>query len=135
VAASERTIVVPFRCDAPALRRSMQMQIEPLGDGGLRFVTRVLEAVERPHQAIIDINALHNHEHLLWMCSWCKRLEARGRWIEIEEAAREFGILESNDVPEVTHGLCPSCERTILAELEAAGAAPEASGSASRVDH
>lgn len=132
ISASGRGVVVPFRCDAPALIRSMQMAIEPLPDAGLRFVTSVIEAAERPRAAVIDVNAPRSHDRLLWMCSWCKRLQLEGRWLELDEAAREFGLFESGDLPEVTHGLCPSCERAVVAELEKLQ--PEESPSASGVD-
>ncbi|MGE5814369.1 MAG: hypothetical protein ACM36C_07775 [Acidobacteriota bacterium] len=118
VASTGRPVHLPFRCDGPGLIRMMDMFVEPAPDGGLRLVSTVVQTTARPHASIIDVNAPRNHDRMLWMCSWCKRLQAQDRWINVDEAAREFGLLEGNDVPEITHGLCPTCEREIVAELE-----------------
>jgi hypothetical protein len=118
VGTGDRPFVISFRCDAPTRRRLMQMLIEPHPAGGLRFVTTVVQGIERPRARIIETHAQQSHGRLLVMCSWCKRLQAHERWLEVEDAAEEFGLFEADELPDITHGLCPSCEQSIMAELE-----------------
>lgn len=48
------------------------------------------------------------------------------------DAASEFGLFEASELPMITHGLCPGCEREIVAELERS--TPPDARSAARVD-
>lgn len=122
VASSGRSVRLPYRCDAPGLVRRMEVLIEPLAEGGLRLVSTVLDTEEQPYLAILDPALSRDRDNMLWICSWCKRLQVEDRWIEVEQAAREFGLFEATEIPMITHGLCPGCERQIVAELERLGA-------------
>ena len=132
VAASGHSVRLPYRCDAPGLIRRMELLIECAPAGALRFVSTVLETTDRPAGTVLAATVGRDHERMLWICSWCKRLEAQERWVEVHEAACEFGLFERDEVPDITHGLCPECERKILAELERA--TPGGTVSAAGVD-
>lgn len=106
-------IEIPFRCDAPAIRRALEMRIEPEGAGGLLFTTRSFDERDGPHVPLLEARAPRNASQLLCMCSWCKRVEQAGEWLEIEEAVRRLRLLEQAELPDVTHGLCPACERIV----------------------
>jgi hypothetical protein len=133
VASSGRSVRLPYRCDAPGLVRRMEVLIEPLAEGGLRLVSTVLDTEEQPYARVLDgAVTTHDRDNMLWICSWCKRLRVEDRWIEVEQAAREFGLFEASEIPMITHGLCPGCEHEIVAELERATSPGERS--AARVD-
>lgn len=53
---------------------------------------------------------------MLSICSWCKRLDVHG-WCEIDEAIDRGVALFSEPIRPITHGLCPSCESTVLGEM------------------
>lgn len=84
---------LPFRCDSPALRRYMDMDILPLDDGGIEYRCRTLRMEPR---ASIPLTAPGRDASgpLLRMCSGCTRVElGDNRWVEIEEAVAPRGLL------------------------------------------
>jgi hypothetical protein len=51
---------------------------------------------------------LYRLEGFLRLCSWCRRLEADGRWVPVEEfVAHRLDTTTS-------HGICPDCETQML---------------------
>lgn len=107
-------IRVPFRCDAPSLRRWMRLTIVPHPDGSLELVGTVLREEPRAHVALLD-DGVPRTDELITACSWCRRLHRPpDRWIEVEEAVRELGLFEQTELPGITHGICPDC----LAEID-----------------
>lgn len=50
---------------------------------------------------------------MLSVCAWCRRIQdAEGEWIDLER------YLATQTERSLTHGICPACERTALAELQ-----------------
>lgn len=100
---------VPFRCDAPALRRYMELELAPLDDGGVRFTAAVLRLEARAPVPLLDA-ALQRGGGLLRMCSWCKRVElGDGTWVEVEEAVMRLALFDHAAPPHITHGMCGDC--------------------------
>jgi hypothetical protein len=100
---------LPFRCDSPLLRRFMEMDILPLGDGKVEYRCRTVKTEPRKmvplHYAKSD-----NGEPLLRMCSWCKKVDTgNGNWDEIENAISLLGIFSQEKVPTITHTICDAC--------------------------
>jgi hypothetical protein len=112
-----QVIVVPFRCDAPEMRRSMQMRVEPGEDAGLCFTSKTMRQRRRARVPLLDALAPRSSARLLSMCSWCKRLHCDGEWLEVEEAVRRSGLLQEGALPDISHGLCPTCERDMVAQF------------------
>ena len=101
---------IPFRCDAPALRRWMELTMTVRAGGGIDFVSRQLRAEPRIAPLAFDRAPLP-HAPMLRMCSWCKNVELpRGRWDTLEQAVRELGLFGERAVPDITHGICPPCQ-------------------------
>jgi hypothetical protein len=104
--------MVPFRCDGPTVRRHMQMSILPRPENSLEYRSLLL-AEERRGQLDLFSPDIQRGEHLVVMCSWCKRI--RGLiWMEAEEAIREMGLFKSSPAPRLSHGICPQCTRQFL---------------------
>lgn len=102
----------PFRCDSPALRRFMELEISALAEEGLRCTTRLVRTEQRPPVPLLDPNAPRSGE-LLAMCAWCKRVRAsRELWLEVEQATSELRLLETAP-PAITHTICPDCAARI----------------------
>src|SRR5262245_41935895 len=97
----------PFRCDAPASRRLLEMAVTAEGDGGVRFETRTLEEASRPPEALWERGAERSGD-LLRVCGWCKRVDAGG-WAEVEEAVARLRLFERDRLPALTHGICETC--------------------------
>ncbi|MFN2317744.1 MAG: PAS domain-containing protein [Gemmatimonadales bacterium] len=108
-----------LRCDGPACRRRLEMTVTPAGDGGAEFRSRTLSIEDRQAQPLAGESATEGDE-LLRVCGWCKRVDADGQWLEVEEAMEALQLLERPVLPRITHGMCPACHDRMLATLDAA---------------
>jgi hypothetical protein len=109
VANQRRTIVIPFRCDGPPVRRWLELQMSPRAGGGIDFATRQLRAERRPVPLPFDRPSMRG-DVMMKMCSWCKNVQMEsGHWARVEDAVRTFQIFSEADVPLITHGICPDC--------------------------
>jgi FixJ family two-component response regulator len=98
----------PFRCDSPTARRHLEMRLTPGPDDTVQFESVVLASELRVQQPLWD-RYVARREDLLRACSWCKRVDCAGEWLEVEEAIDRLGIFERQDMPSLTHGICADC--------------------------
>jgi hypothetical protein len=115
---SGRTVVFPFRCDSPALRRFLEFRIELRVPSGLRIETTLLRTEARLPVALLEQRPPRGGD-LLRMCGWCKSVHAEGRWCEVEDALEAMRLFERDLLPDVTHGICPSCRERMQELLDA----------------
>lgn len=117
---NDTAIILPLRCDSPDRRRYMRLVIAPLHRGSARF-DAILEREEaRPRVALLDPAARRSGDVLV-ICSWCKRVRtAPDEWLEVEDAVVRMNLFEAAAVPQLSHGICPECERIVndIAEEE-----------------
>jgi hypothetical protein len=106
-----------FRCDAPDRRRLLAMEITGDKAGGIQF--SVSSVLEDPRVSLSLLDPAHPRaEHLLTMCSWCKRARLPPeRWVEIEQAVEELNLFDDSPLPGVTHGICPACHEAMVGAL------------------
>lgn len=102
-------IQVPFRCDAPGLRRYLRLAITPGSAGEITFRSTTTRLVKRDPQALLSSE--YADGEAIRCCSWCKRFDVGG-WVEVEEAVERLGLLEQ-DVGPVTHAMCAECESSV----------------------
>ncbi len=112
---SGRAVTFPFRCDSPALRRFMEMQMLPLADNGIEFRSRIVKSEARPWMGLLAPAVLRSQE-LIHCCGWCKRVSIP-EWVEIEEALQRTKWFEASRLPDISHGICPPCEALMMAEI------------------
>lgn len=122
-----RPLTVSFRCDAPDLRRYMQMSLLPLPDGGLEWASRLLRQEPRPPVLLPEVDPVLATE-LVVMCSWCKKVRVpdwpglatlqAGDWVEVEAVMSFFSEAHAGFYPELSHGACPACYQRIMAQAE-----------------
>jgi hypothetical protein len=99
----------PFRCDSPALRRFMEMEITLLGDL-IEFRCRLDRAESRDPVAPRQVDNEFRLEELVRMCSWCKRIQhPSSRWLDIDDAVTDLSLLATDEPPAITHGICGAC--------------------------
>lgn len=110
-------ITIRFRCDAPATERSMEMKISALPAGHIEFRNRMLKAKERPPVAILD-SSLPRTRTPLTLCSWCKSAHTAFGWLPLEDTINIMGYLDTEKMPLLTHGICPSCEADLLKTIK-----------------
>ncbi len=108
-----------FRCDAPASRRLFSMSISSLAPGTLTLETDVVLIEKREEPMPLLERAGPRGEQHLRMCSWCKRVaDEKGGWVEVEQAVRDRNLFHEERLPELTHGICPTCLETMLSKLD-----------------
>jgi hypothetical protein len=107
--------VVPFRCDGPGVRRFMELSIQSGSSGELCFEGRLLREEERMPVDLFDPDAMRSDRRVS-VCSWCKRVDAAGEWVEVELAVGRLGLFDSPVMPQLLHGMCPDCVERVLAE-------------------
>ena len=115
---SGKKVLFDFRCDAPDLRRFMQMYISPTENGGVQFETLV-QKIE-PRKALMPFDPLNpSTDRIVVSCSWCNKIRVdETQWEEIEIAADLLRLFERPDVPHISHGMCPECFESVLQNLE-----------------
>lgn len=113
-----RPVVFQFRCDTPDVRRLMRMRISPESEGGVCFESATIAVQERPAVALIADPLTGREGAPVTMCSWCKRVEVLGEWLEVELALDRLPTGGRPSLPPVTHGVCPRCLHELVALAE-----------------
>ena len=120
VRTSGKAITLPYRCDSPALKRYMEMEIVQVGGGGIEFRIRAIRIETREPVALIDIDAARSADFLT-ICSWCTRARTQRGWVELDEAVRELGLFSMDALPQITHGMCADCAKLIISKVKGSG--------------
>ncbi len=108
------TLRLSFRCDAPEVRRDMVLQLSSAGSGAVQCHTFLLD--EQPHSSIALLDAASPRgTDFVVMCSWCKRIRHQGQWLDVEEGVQELQLFSRPVLPEISHGVCPSCTAAFYA--------------------
>lgn len=109
-------VELPFRCDAPAVRREMDIRIVARPGGRVVLFSARLRAEQERDlpQRLLD-PATPRSDEMLEMCGWCDRFEVDGEWVEVEEAARQLELFNRPRLPALSHGICPDCNAMLLA--------------------
>ena len=111
---SNAPVAIPFRCDSPAARRFMRLEIQPGRDRQLQIVVRVDREEVRDPVALLELSQPRTGEWLT-MCSWCRRIMVGEQWKEVEEAISDLGLFAGDPLPTISHGVCPGCYDGVMA--------------------
>ena len=111
-----RQVELPFRCDGPDARREMDIRISANASGRLvLFSAKLREEETREEPArLLDVNAPRAAD-TVEMCGWCDRFLVDDEWVEVEVAAKRLDLFARDDLPAITHGICPDCSELLLA--------------------
>lgn len=116
------------RCDAPDVVRETEMTIEPVAEAGTvtgaLFHSLIRSATARSVIPFL-VPSIHDESlPIVAVCSYCALVREgeageESAWVPAELYAAEGGDLQVR----VSHGICESCERQVLAEVEGLDAA------------
>lgn len=111
-------ISLTYRCDAPDRRRWWNMTICGVANDRMKFESRLLREEPRPTVTLLEPGHRRS-EWFVQICSWCQLVatESEG-WVPVEGAVRIMGLLEGEEFPQLSHGICPDCAKVMLAELD-----------------
>ena len=109
---------IPFRCDSPGERRFLTLLLSPLPGGRIELLSTVIRRESRPPVKVFD-RGTERSDEFVRVCSMCKKIATSGNeWVEIEEGIRRLRLFERDEMPGLTHGLCPDCFRVSMAGLK-----------------
>jgi hypothetical protein len=120
-----RPVRFRFRCDSPARRRLLEMDVRAGDGGGVEFRVRTVSEEDRPYQPLFDPHAGRSDERLR-VCGWCKKVHVGDAWAEVEDAVARLHLFERAAMPEVTHGICEECFRAMTDTLAESDEGPPA---------
>lgn len=117
VASERRQVSFPIRCDGPAIRRYLTVTISPRAGAGFRVSTALVRAETRPPVQLLASSLPRRRDQLV-VCGWCKKAKVGEQWAELEHAVELLGVFEDRVPPEITHGICTTCQRFMFTLLE-----------------
>ena len=100
--------VIPFRCDSPSHRRFMVLEISSGTNGQVQFTARTTRQDDRKRVSLLDPLVYRTDEYLL-ICSWCKRVDVAGNWLDVELAVKQLELFNETSLPQITHSICNDC--------------------------
>lgn len=108
----QRHLAFLYRCDAPGIRRLMQMELLAEDDGSVAFRSRAVRMTAAP--TVVGRWEAGPHRPTVAVCGWCGRIHADG-WITPDEAIELLGLGDDTKPPRLTHGICETCARELRA--------------------
>lgn len=113
-----QTATFSYRCDAPSLRRFMQMTMTSSAGHGVAFDSVTIRTETRVPLGF-GMESQPCRDRMLRVCGWCKRMDVGGDWEEIDVAVECVGLFAGSPTPTLTHAMCPPCFARVMAEVEA----------------
>lgn len=102
-----RPLTFPIRCDGPDIIRELRMTISATGGG---FVVRsALVNEERRAPIPFPGDSPRDADAVIRSCGWCKRIDVRGKWVEIELAVLTLSLFRQARLPAISHAICDEC--------------------------
>ena len=104
-------VTLTLRCDAPARRRLLQLQLLGMSAGAVACICGVVAEAARPPVRLLD-RTLPRRGGEISLCSWCARIEASsGTWVEIEAAMHVLDLGKVDPLPHLAYRTCLACAR------------------------
>ncbi len=102
--------VFPYRCDSPEWLRDMEMEVRSLPRGDIEFRSQTLAVVPAP-----AVPFPHSPPgQVLKVCSWCRSVETKEKWIHLGPAITYFDLFRQDQTPLTSHSICPGCRLRML---------------------
>ena len=112
---------IPFRCDSPQERRFLKLFLSPLPDGQIEITSTIVRTEHRDPIRLLDEDMPRSND-LIKICSMCKKIATtQSKWVEIEEGLAQLRPFEADEMPRLTHSLCPDCYQVIISDLDDLG--------------
>jgi len=114
---TRRTIAIPFRCDSPSVRRFMELVISSSTNDQVEFAGRTIREERRKGVPLFDASVIRTNDNLI-VCSWCKRINLSGNWLEVELAVSQMELFNLTRLPRLTHGICADCAKQVRRDID-----------------
>jgi hypothetical protein len=101
-------IVIPFRCDSPAIIRQMDLTLRLLPDNAIELEGKLLKCTPREPITILFRYA-DRTEGAMPICAICRRLSVEGEWLELRNAVIHRLLMDVRPAPRLEETVCPTC--------------------------
>lgn len=113
-----KSITLPYRCDAPDKRRYLELTITPIQLQCIEFISCIVHEEPRAPIAVLNPNRARSADFIK-ICSLCKKVELPQKaWTEVENAVIALRLFENDTMPQLSHGLCPECFALGMQDVE-----------------
>jgi hypothetical protein len=113
----KRTANLTIKCDSPFMVRFIEMKIKPLENNHIEFCCVTKKQYERPIVLLLDKKIPRNNSFLK-MCSYCKAINIENEWVETEVGISRLSLFLKSSLPQISHGICPTCYKNVMQEIE-----------------
>jgi hypothetical protein len=98
-----------YRCDAPGVRRLLQMELLGEDDGFVAFRSTLVSTAVEPTYT----GTWTKSSGTVAVCGWCARVRLEDRWVQPEEVSYALGLTGDRDT-QLSHGVCETCARELV---------------------
>lgn len=114
----KRSTQLFINCDSPELKRNIEVTLNPLQNGGVEFLSKVVQLIERDAVTILD-KAIERSDDIIKICSFCKKIAiSKEEWAETQDAIKILNLFGSKKMPQLSHGICPHCAEIVMKDIE-----------------
>jgi hypothetical protein len=91
----------------------------PAEDGSVTFRSELLRTEPRSPVELLRSDIEERSDEFIRICSMCKKIAiSKTKWEEVEVAVEQMQLFELKRLPQFTHGVCPSCYKVAMRELD-----------------
>ncbi len=102
-------VIIPFRCDSPAVIRHMELTLRSPGNGVIEFEGRLLRHETRDPVSVLSRHAQRSNESIS-ICSLCRRLLWQKEWIDVGAMIVRRRLFSTEPIPRLDETVCPDCQ-------------------------
>lgn len=119
VRTTDKSVLLPFRCDAPDRRRYLELLIKPVHQKWIEFTSYIIREELRDTVELLEADTPRSDD-IITMCSMCKKIKLScGNWVEVEIAVAKLKLFDQLKLPQISHGLCTDCFEAGIAAIQA----------------
>jgi len=113
----KRSATIGIMCDSPNIVRFIDITIKPLENDHVEFHCLLKKQHERTKVLLLDKH-IPRSDDFIKMCSYCKAINIDNEWFETEKGVSKLSLFYKSRLPQISHGICPSCYKNVMEEIE-----------------
>lgn len=108
---------IPFRCDSPQQKRFFELKLLLRNDNSIEITSTLIHFENRNTVNLLD-RKISRSDGFVKICSMCKKIAlSENEWTEIEIGIKRLKLFEQDNLPAITHEICPSCYKIAVDEI------------------
>lgn len=108
---------IPIRCDSSGVRNILNLEVSSGAGRNVTFKTQGTGTTQEDSLPL-PVSKRVRGDKLLRLCSYCRKIDlGNGQWEEVEVVLARMN-LSDQVLPGLTHGVCNSCYKELMAQVE-----------------